>query len=85
MHSSPGATSADVLVSRLVALPGGLTALHVAVDRGDADAVEALTPAFETGGIGLLDLADFEDVIRDEEARRAAAKAKLDELRQGGD
>jgi predicted DNA-binding protein len=27
----------------------------------------------------------LEDVIRDEEARRAAAKAKLDELRQGGD
>ena len=27
----------------------------------------------------------LEDVIRDEEARRAAAKAKLDKLRQGGD
>ncbi|MDP6679520.1 MAG: hypothetical protein QGF56_10405 [Verrucomicrobiota bacterium] len=27
----------------------------------------------------------LEDVIRDEEAKRAAAKSKLDQLRQGGD
>jgi len=27
----------------------------------------------------------IEEVIRDEEAKRAAAKSKLDQLRQGGD